>query len=245
LLLEVIAGPDPQDATSSQRAVPGYLAELERSIAGLRIAIPENYYLAGVDSEVAAATRAALAAFERLGARVTTLRLPDPQVIHDVSSIIARAESAAVHARILRERPHELQPAVRARLAVGTRISAHDYLQALRLRARLAREFNDDVFADTDLLVLPAIPEPAPTLADATAGEGEAIAVRMGRFSRLTRPWNGLGLPVLAMPCGFAATGLPLGIQIVGRPFDEAAVLRAGHAYERATDWHRRRPPLD
>jgi aspartyl-tRNA(Asn)/glutamyl-tRNA(Gln) amidotransferase subunit A len=245
LLLEVIAGADPEDATSSPRAVPGYVAELERPITGLRIAIPENYYLEGVESAVAAATRAALAAFEHLGARVTSLRLPDPQVIHDVSSIIARAESAAVHARILRERPHELQPAVRARLAVGTRISAHDYLQALRLRARLAREFNEDVFAEVDLLVLPAIPEPAPTLADATAGEGEAIAERMGRFSRLTRPWNGLGLPVLAMPGGFAASGLPLGIQIVGRPFDEAAVLRAGHAYERATDWHRRRPPLD
>ena len=245
LMLEVIAGPDPEDATSSPRAVPGYVAELERPITGLRIAIPENYYLDGVESAVAAATRAALAAFERLGARVTSLRLPDPQVIHDVSSIIARAESAAVHARILRERPHELQPAVRARLAVGARISAHDYLQALRLRARLAREFNEDVFAEVDLLVLPAIPEPAPTLADATAGEGEAVTARMGRFSRLTRPWNGLGLPVLAMPGGFAASGLPLGIQIVGRPFDEAAVLRAGHAYERATDWHRRRPPLD
>ena len=245
LMLEVIAGHDPADATSSPREVPGYMAELERSIAGLRVAIPENYYLDGVDAEVAAATRAALAAFERLGARVASLRLPDPQVIHDVSSIIARAESSVVHSRILRERPHELQPAVRARLAVGTRISAHDYLQALRLRARLARGFNEDVFADTDLLVLPAIPEPAPALADATAGEGEAIAARMGRFSRLTRPWNGLGLPVLALPCGFAASGLPLGMQIVGRPFDEATVLRAGHAYEGASDWHRRRPSLD
>jgi aspartyl-tRNA(Asn)/glutamyl-tRNA(Gln) amidotransferase subunit A len=183
--------------------------------------------------------------FESVGARVASLRLPDPQVIHDVSSIIARAESSVVHSRVLRERPHELQPAVRARLAVGTRISAHDYLQALRLRARLTREFNADVFADTDLLIVPAIPEAAPTLAEATAGEGEAIAERMGRFSRLTRPWNGLGLPVLALPCGFVASGLPLGVQIVGRPFDEATVLRAGHAYERATDWHRRRPPMD
>ena len=245
LMLEVIAGPDPGDATSSAREVPGYLAELERPPAGLRVALPENYYLDGVSAEVAAATRDALAAFERLGARVASVRLPDPQVIHDVSSIIARAESAAVHSRVLRERPHELQPAVRARLAVGTRISAHDYLQALRLRARLARDFNEEVFAEADLLILPAIPEPAPALADATAGEAETIAARMGRFSRLTRPWNGLGLPVLAVPCGFAASGLPLGLQIVGRPFDEATVLRAGHAYEGATEWHRRRPSLD
>lgn len=245
LMLEVIAGPDPADATSSPRAVPGYLAELERPVAGLRVAIPENYYLDGVDAEVAAATRAALAAFERLGARVASLRLPDPQVIHDVTSIIARSESSVVHSRILRERPHELQPAVRARLAVGTRISAHDYLQALRLRARLARGFNEDVFGDTDLLIMPAIPEPAPALAEAVAGEGEAIAARMGRFSRLTRPWNGLGLPALALPCGFAGSGLPLSMQIVGRPFDEVTVLRAGHAFEGATDWHRRRPSTD
>ena len=245
LMLEVIAGPDPADTTSSAREVPGYLAELERPPAGLRVALPENYYLDGVSAEVAAATRDALAAFERLGARVASIRLPDPQVIHDVSSIIARAESSAVHSRVLRERPHELQPAVRARLAVGTRISAHDYLQALRLRARLARDFNEEVFAEADLLILPAIPEPAPALADATAGEGETIAARMGRFSRLTRPWNGLGLPALALPCGFAASGLPLGLQIVGRPFDEATVLRAGHAYEGATEWHRRRPSLD
>ena len=164
---------------------------------------------------------------ERLGARVASLRLPDPQVIHDVSGIVARAESAVVHTRILRERPHELQPAVRARLEVGQRVSAHDYLQALRLRARLAREFIDEVFAETDLvLVCPSLPTPAPSLADATAGDGEAIAARMGRFSRLTRPWNGLGLPVLALPCGFSATGLPIGVQIVGRPFDEATVLR-------------------
>jgi aspartyl-tRNA(Asn)/glutamyl-tRNA(Gln) amidotransferase subunit A len=245
LMLEVIAGPDPADATSSARDVPGYLAELERPPAGLRVALPENYYLDGVSAEVAAATRDALAAFERLGARVASIRVPDPQVIHDVSSIIARAESSAVHSRVLRERPHELQPAVRARLAVGTRISAHDYLQALRLRARLTRDFNEEVFAEADLLILPAIPEAAPALADATAGEAETIAARMGRFSRLTRPWNGLGLPVLALPCGFAASGLPLGLQIVGRPFDEATVLRAGQAYEGATDWHRRRPSLD
>ena len=124
LMLEVIAGPDPADATSSPREVPGYLAELERSVARLRVAVPENYYLDGVDAEVAAATRARSPRSRASGARVTSLRLPDPQVIHDVSSIIARAESAAVHSRILRERPHELQPAVRARLAVGTRISA-------------------------------------------------------------------------------------------------------------------------
>jgi aspartyl-tRNA(Asn)/glutamyl-tRNA(Gln) amidotransferase subunit A len=127
---------------------------------------------------------------------------------------------------------------------VGERISAHDYLQALRLRARLTREFIEDVFDEADLVLTPATPTPAPALAEVTAGDGETIAARMGRFSRLTRPWNGLGLPVLALPCGASADGLPIGAQLVGRPFDESTVLRAGHAYEQATDWHRRRPAL-
>jgi aspartyl-tRNA(Asn)/glutamyl-tRNA(Gln) amidotransferase subunit A len=133
---------------------------------------------------------------------------------------------------------------VRARLEVGERITAHDYLQALRLRARLAREFIAEVFAEADLVLAPVTPTPAPSLVEATGGDGEAIAARMGRFSRLTRPWNGLGLPVLALPCGLSEAGLPIGAQLVGRPFDEATVLAAGHAYEQSTEWHRRRPAL-
>src|SRR4029450_13181498 len=153
---------------------------------------------------------------EPLGARIEPLRLPDPQVIHDVSGIVARAESTVVHARILRERPHELQPAVRARLEVGERISAHDYLQALRLRAGLPRDVIEGVFDEADLVLPPATPTPAPALAEVSAGDDETIAARMGRFSRLTRPWNGLGLPVLALPCGASGDGVPIGAQLVG-----------------------------
>ncbi len=245
LLLEVIAGADPEDATASARPVAAYLAGLERPIGALRVALADNYYFDGVAPAVARAVSDMGGVLERLGARVASVRLPDPQVIHDVSGIVARAESAVVHTRILRERPHELQPTVRARLEVGERVTAHDYLQALRLRARLAREFIDEVFAEADLVLAPVTPTPAPALAEVTAGDGEAIAARMGRFSRLTRPWNGLGLPVLALPCGFSDDGLPIGAQLVGRPFDEATVLAAGHAYEQATEWHRRRPALD
>jgi aspartyl-tRNA(Asn)/glutamyl-tRNA(Gln) amidotransferase subunit A len=245
LMLEVMAGADPEDATASVRSVDDYTGGLGRSIRGLRVALADNYYFDGVAPEVLNAVLQMGATLERLGARVAPLRLPDPQIIHDVSGIVARAESTVVHSRVLRERAHELQPAVRARLEVGERVSAHDYLQALRLRARLTREFIRGVFDEADLVLAPATPTPAPPLAEVTAGDGEAIAARMGRFSRLTRPWNGLGLPVLALPCGFSADGLPIGAQLAGRPFDEATVLRAGHAYEQATEWHRRRPRLD
>jgi aspartyl-tRNA(Asn)/glutamyl-tRNA(Gln) amidotransferase subunit A len=243
LLLGVLAGPDPRDATTSRRPCPDYTGELDRPIAGLRVGVPTAYYRDGIAPEVEAAVRDAIETLAGLGARVAPRELPDPRALVDVASVIQHAESAAVHARMLREQPHALQPAVRARLEVGLQISAHDYLQASRLRARLARAFIRDVFAETDVLVMPTIPEPAPTLEAAKAGGTEEIVHRMGRFARLTRPWNTLGLPALSLPCGASALGLPIGLQVVGRAFDEATVLRVAHAYEQAAGWWCRRPP--
>ena len=244
VLLGVIAGADGADSTASARPVPDYAAGLDRPITGLRIGVPDRYYWEGIDDEALAAAQGAIDGLRGLGAVVAECSLPDPALLNDLASVIARCESAAVHARIARESPHVLQPAVLARLAVGFHVSAHDYLQATRLRARAARTFVEEVFGRVDLVVAPTIPEPAPALAWAKAGSPDEIVRRMGRFSRLTRPWNALGLPVLSVPCGFAADGRPLGLQLIGRPFDEATVLRAGHAYEQAAGWWRRRPPL-
>jgi aspartyl-tRNA(Asn)/glutamyl-tRNA(Gln) amidotransferase subunit A len=193
---------------------------------------------------VRAAVEGAARLLEARGARVHTLRLPDPAPLADVANILARSESAAIHARVLRDRPQELGAAVRSRLEVGLHISAHDYLQAGRLRARLTREFVAEVFAEVDVLLAPGIPEPAPALAAVTAGPADEIVRRMGRFSRLTRPFNVLGLPVVSLPCGVSPDGRPLGLQIAGRPFDEATILRVAYAYEQATDWHLRRPQV-
>ncbi len=244
LLLGVIAGHDPRDATSSRRGVPYWERILETPVEGLRVGLPESYYFDGLDAEMDAAVRAAARVLEGLGVVVTPIPVPDPQPLIEVCNAITRSESAAIHARLLRERPDELQPAVRARLEVGLHISAHDYLQALRLRTRYAREFVSRVFGEVDALVAPVIPEPAPALGAVKAGSPDDIVRRMGRFSRLTRPFNGLGLPALSVPCGFSSDGRPLALQIVGRPFDEATTLRLGHAYERATDWVARRPAL-
>jgi len=245
IMLGVIAGADPHDATASTRRVPDYVAGLARGARGLRVGVPDNYYFDGLDPEMEAGVRAAIDVLADLGAAVKSLRVPDPEAMVSASTVIARAESAAVHTRLLKERPHELQPVVRARLEVGLRISAHDYLQSLRLRARLTRRFIGDVFGEVDVLVTPVIPEPAPALAAAKAGTVDEVVQRMGRFSRLTRPFNGLGLPALAVPCGFSRDGRPLALQIVGRPFAEATVLAVGHAYEQAAGWHARVPPLD
>jgi len=244
LMLQAMAGADPLDATASPRPVPDYLAALDTPVGPLRVGVPENFFFQGIDPEMEAGAWAAVATLASLGARVTEVRLPDPQVMNDVTSIISRSESAALHAGLLREKPHELAAFTRARLELGLRVPAYDYLQALRLRARLARAFSRDVWAEVDVLAAPVIPEPAPPLTSALEGPLEEIIVRQGRFSRLTRPFNGLGLPALSLPCGFSRGGLPLAFQLVGRPFDEATVLRLGHAYQQATDWHTRRPAL-
>jgi Asp-tRNA(Asn)/Glu-tRNA(Gln) amidotransferase A subunit family amidase len=242
VMLGIIAGHDPADATTSRRRVPDYVATLGAPVRGLRVGVPENYYFDGVARDVETGVRDALRVLEGLGTSVRPLTLPDPAIQHGVANVIARAESAVIHERLARERPHEMQPAVRARLEVGFHISAHDYLQASRLRARLARSFVAEAFADVDVLIVPTIPEAPPLHAEMKAGPVEAFVERMGRFSRLTRPFNGLGVPALSVPCGFSADGRPFALQIVGRPFAEATVLRLGHAYQSVTEWHTRRP---
>ena len=246
LLLGVIAGRDPADATSSHRKVPDYTAALDGSVRGLRVGVPEGYYFEGLHPEVERATREAIEIIGKLGTRTERLTVTDPEpMVVACNNKMVSAEAAAIHSRILKERPGDLQPAVLARLAPGLRVSAYDYIQGSRLRAQLTREFITDVFSRTDVLVAPTIPEAAPALAEAKSGTTDDVVKRMGRFSRLTRPFNALGLPVLSVPCGFSAAGLPIGLQIVGRPFDEATVLRLGHAYEEAAGWTGRRPDLD
>jgi len=245
LLLGVIAGHDPLDATSSRRAVPDYLAALDGGVKGLRIGVAGGFYADGVDAEVSRAVADAVATLGGLGAGVDTVPVPDPRpMVAACSNVMVRAEAAVIHARILKERPGDLQPAVRDRMAPGLTVTAVEYLQGQRLRAQFTREFIDDVFARIDVLATPTIPEPAPALAAAKAGSTADVIARMGRFSRLTRPFNALGLPALSLPCGASADGRPIALQLVGRPFDEATLLRVGQAYESATAWGRRRPAL-
>jgi aspartyl-tRNA(Asn)/glutamyl-tRNA(Gln) amidotransferase subunit A len=246
LLLSVIAGHDPRDGTSSRRAVPDYVGALDRSPARLRVGVPDNYYLDRIDPEVERAFNAALRVIGDLGAKVETLRTPDPDtMVNACQNVMVRAEAATIHTRLLRERPHELQPAVRLRLEGGLNVSAHDYLQASRLRGRLTRQFIADAFGAVDVLIAPTIPEPPPAFDAVKAGGPAELVKRMGRFSRLTRPINGYGVPALSMPCGFSADGRPVAFQIIGRPFAETTLLRLGHAYEQAAGWVARRPPLD
>ena len=243
-LLGVIAGHDPADPSSSRRAVPDYEAALERGIAGLRIGVPRNFYFDGVAAEVRTAIEAALRVFEAAGARVVEVNVPAPEHLTQLSRAIVYSEAAAIHGEWLRTRPTEYSPQVRARAATGAAIPASIYLEALQLRPLLLRQFVTSVYAHCDLMCTPTLLEPVPTLAATDVGGSASMWRVIAALVHCTAPFNYLGVPALTLPAGFTGNGLPVGLQLVGRPFAEELLLSAAAAYQSATDWHARLPPL-
>jgi aspartyl-tRNA(Asn)/glutamyl-tRNA(Gln) amidotransferase subunit A len=235
-LLQALAGYDPLDPASSRVPVSDYVAPLDQPIHGLKVGVPaRDFFLDGADAEVVRAFEGALAALEGLGAEVRDVSVPH---MWDAPSfmVIMASEAFAYHERDLRERPEMYGDLLRERLMHGGLYTGAEYVQAMRLRDRLRREMLD-VLRTVDLLATPTSPKPAPTF--------ETMYDTSLGFPRSNMPpFNLSGLPALALPCGFSASGLPLSLQLAGRPFDEATVLRAGHAYEQATAWHTRRPIL-
>ena len=234
-LLQALAGYDADDPASSREPVGDYLASLGSGVRGLRIGVPRVYFHDGIDPEVAAAFEKAVETLGRLGADVRAVEIPH---VEDVPSfmVIMLAEAFAYHERDLRTRPDLFGDVLREKLMIGGLLTANEYVQAQRLRARVQAE-TARVLKDVDLLASPTAIVPAPPFSVVWDPDFP--------FSRSNMPpFNVTGLPALALPCGFSSTGLPLSLQLAGRPFDEATVLRAGHAYEQATEWHRRRPPV-
>jgi aspartyl-tRNA(Asn)/glutamyl-tRNA(Gln) amidotransferase subunit A len=157
--------------------------------------------------------------------------------------VILAAEAAAYHERRLREHGDAFGEDVRVRLDRGLFLSAADYLAAQRARTFLLREATRTL-EEVDVLIIPTTPDPAARIeADASQGARASLALSV-RYTRCTNPFNLLGFPALSIPCGLSRDGLPIGLQVVGRPFDDATVLRVGHAYQQLTDWHKRQPSI-
>jgi aspartyl-tRNA(Asn)/glutamyl-tRNA(Gln) amidotransferase subunit A len=232
-LLQAMAGHDAADPASSRAPVDDYVAALGRDVRGLRIGVPRNYFFEGIDPEVERAFEAALGTLRGLGAEVRDVQIPSLAATHSFLLIMI-AEAFAYHERDLREHPELYGDVLRERLLAGALISAAEYTQAQRIRARICAE-TAAVLRDVDVLATPTTPKPATPFALATDPE-------FGFPRSNMPPFNITGLPALALPCGFASSGLPLSLQLAGRPFEEATVLRLGHAYEQATPWHTRRP---
>jgi aspartyl-tRNA(Asn)/glutamyl-tRNA(Gln) amidotransferase subunit A len=236
LVLQALAGHDPRDPTSVPRTVPDFSADLERGIRGSRIGVARAFFFEQCDPEVVVAVEAALAVLEDLGTIVEEVTLPDMAAAFTVGTITIVVEGAAYHAADLRARPELFSRELRASFELGSFYSGIDYVQAQRLRRHLMLE-TDRALAGLDAVVMPTSPVPATPIASSPP---EHAMLR----PRNTMPFNVLGLPALSVPCGFTAGGLPIGLQIVGKAFDEAGILRIAQAYEQATDWHRRRPPV-
>lgn len=240
--LQAMAGPDPRDQTSSGRAVDNYLPADRVNVKHLRIGVPANHYFDRLDPAVAAAVGAMIELAGKLCASVETVRVPDVDALNTVGRVILMAEASSAMERYF-DRFDEIGADVRMLLEQGRLLSAVDYINAQRLRRQMRDEFLA-VFEDVDLLLTPVTPTGAGRIGERTVSiQGVPEDFRLAT-TRLVRGINVLGIPALSLPCGFDADGMPVGLQIIGKPFAEAAVLAAGAALEDETGFWERRPEL-
>ncbi len=244
-MLQVIAGPDPLDHTASAAAVPDYTKSLTGKIKGLRIGVPAEYFFDRVHAETEAALRLAISLLKELGAVLVDVKVRNPALCGPISSTILSSEAAAFHGKRLKEHADLIEPLVRERLEAGTFHSAVDYIKALRLRTVMMEEMRR-IFQSCDVLMLPA-GNAAPKLEEEIVGTDAPSDPPLPPRPDVYNIANVTGIPAIVLPCGFTAgpPPLPLGIQFCAKPFDEATLFRIGHAYQSATDWHKRKPPLN
>ena len=243
LLLGLMAGPDPDDPTASAAPVQDYVAATRASINGLRIGVPKAFYVDDLDAEVSRSLDAAIAVLKTEGADVVQVELPDQRQLTAACQLVLAVEATAFHKRWMIERPQDYGPQVLMRLQNALAISGVTYLEALRWRGA-ALEAHVAATSGVDAVIAPVSPVIAPSIAESDVGGAPGAEAVIQRLTRFTRPVNYLGLPSLAIPTGFTASGLPVGMQLIGRAFDEATILTIGAAFQRATDFHARVPTL-
>ena len=242
LIMGAIAGADALDPTASEHPVPDYMAQLSRSVKGMRIGTARRYFHDGMDPEIEALVRASLETYAKLGAEIVEVDLPDMESWSYAAVMIIAAEAAAAHANWMRTRPQDYSDQVRARLELGLSVPATTYIESLRLRGVALQQFSAAAFGKADMLHVPSVSFQTPTIAATDVGGGDTMMKVMNTITRLTRPGNFLGLPCLSVPAGFTKNGMPTAVQLIGRQFDEATLFAAGHAYQQATGWHLRSP---
>lgn len=242
--LNVLAGYDPRDPGSVDVPTEDYTAALGKDVKGLRIGVPKNYYFHPIDTEVEGAVRTAIELLVAEGATISEVEIPFPDQIMSVEFALCLPEASEYHRVMLRENPDLYTEDVRTFLEAGELMPATRYVQALRVRQLMQREWAK-MFDDIDILLAPAVPSPATKVGQevvdwGNGGEEPVTPV----FVRLSAPANVMGLPAIATPCGFTGSGLPVAFQAIARPFAEATAIRLCDAYQRMTDWHTRHPEL-
>jgi aspartyl-tRNA(Asn)/glutamyl-tRNA(Gln) amidotransferase subunit A len=237
LLYEIIAGRDPADPTTADLPVGAPSANLEAGMRGLRLGVPNTFFLDGMTEETSRLFLAVVEVCRKAGADIVEVSPPGCEEMSALATIVLSVEASALHVNWFRARKEDYSDVVRARLELGYHHPGTRYVEALILRAQHLDRFGEAVFTKADAMLTPLLPGPVPTRAATEDGRST------GLLTRCARPVNYLGLPALAVPAGFTEGGLPFGVQIVGRPFAEDLLLRIGRAYERDTDWPKRRPP--
>jgi aspartyl-tRNA(Asn)/glutamyl-tRNA(Gln) amidotransferase subunit A len=263
MLLQAIAGHDPLDSTSADVPVPDYLKALKKKdVKKLRLGVPREYFSEGLDPEVEHAVREAIGVLEELGGEVEEVTLPTTDAAVATYYLIATAEASSNLARYdgvryglrakqsrdlldlyMKTRQEGFGPEVKRRIMLGTYALSAGYYEAYygkaqAVRTLIRRDF-ESVFERVDVLVTPVMPTPAFKL-----GEKIQDPLQMYLSDIYTISANLAGIPAISIPCGFSSAGLPIGLQILGRPFQEDIVLRVAHAYEQATEWRKKRPAL-
>lgn len=245
LLLQALAGYDPSDPGSVDAPVPPYTDSLGGDLAGVTLAVPTNWFFDRIDPDVEAAFRSAVSTLSTAGAAIREVTLPLTEAYMAVEYALFTAEASSYHQQTLRSKADLYEPDVRALLEAGELINATDYIRALRARELIKQGWRRMFESNgIDALLAPTLP--------ATAVRADAPSVRwpdgtsesaIDAYVRTSAPGNLTGLPALSVPCGFDGQGLPIGMQIIGRPFDEPRVLRIGSVFEAATDFADRMPP--
>jgi aspartyl-tRNA(Asn)/glutamyl-tRNA(Gln) amidotransferase subunit A len=242
LLLGLMAGADPEDPTASTAPVPDYMAATAASLKGLRIGVPTAFYVDDLDADVAKVLDETIAVLKREGADIVKVELPDQRQLTAACQLVLATEAAAYHKRWLIERPQDYGAQVLMRLQNGLSIPGVLYLEAMRWRGPALSAYMAAT-AGVDAVLAPVAPVAAPTIAESDVGNSPNAEAVIQRLTRFTRPINYLGLPSLSIPTGFSAKGLPIGMQLIGRSFDEATLLTIGAAFQRVTDFHEKVPP--
>ncbi len=244
LVYAAIAGPDPGDESTAAARPAAVSTRLDSGFEGLRLAVAEGVFFDDVDPEVEKSCRASGAVFESLGARVGSIAFEEAEQARDLNprGLIIAAEAYTLNRRLLEEHFDELDPVVAQRMIKGKQIYAHEYLSTVLAWKRI-RERTLETLRNVDAILCPATMLPALPI-DEVDRDIESYSDANLKYLRNSSIGNVLNLCGLSVPCGFTSGGLPLGLMIYAKPFDEATLLRIGHAYQQATDWHLRIPDL-
>jgi aspartyl-tRNA(Asn)/glutamyl-tRNA(Gln) amidotransferase subunit A len=243
IMLAAIAGADPKDRSASSRSISDYRKQMQGSIRGMRFGVPRQYFFEHVDPEIQKFVSSALRHLESIGATRVEVDIPDLENCSAMEAHITLAEATSYHEQYLKKQADDYSPGVRTNLEAGRYLLATDYVRSQRARTLLQHNFNE-AFQRADVIVSPTLPAFSPRVGEIWVQSGDLREHVIDAFLRFNIPYDLTGLPAISIPCGLSSAGLPIGLQIAGKAFDETTVLRVAKAYEQSTEWHLHRYAL-